>query len=250
MLDAYVAVDLEMTGLKIRTDRILEIGAVMVCHGIITDTYEWLVNPHRKLSEEIIQLTGITDEMAQGGCDVGRAVEEFLSFAQDLPLVGHNIIFDYGFLKQYAVNHGIVLEKRGVDTLKLARKCLPELEKRTLDFLCEEFRIERNKNHRALEDAKAAAMLLECFKEQFGHKMPEEFEPMQLQFKAKKQQPATKSQKKRLQELTEYYKITLDQELESLTKSEASRITDQIYSAYGRIPISYTTQNSCSVWPE
>ena len=80
--------------------------------------------------------------------------------------------------------------------------------------------------------------------------MPEEFEPMQLQFKAKKQQPATKSQKKRLQELTEYYKITLDQELESLTKSEASRITDQIYSAYGRIPISYTTQNSCSVWPE
>ena len=153
MLETYVAVDLEMTGLRARTDRILEIGAVKVVQGKVRETYQRLVNPRMELQEEIISLTGITNEMAKQGIDTGEAVRGFLEFAEKLPLVGHNIIYDYSFLKQYTVNHGIPLEKQAVDTLKLARKFFTEMEKKSLDYLCEVLKIERAKNHRALEDA-------------------------------------------------------------------------------------------------
>ena len=236
MLDAYVAVDLEMTGLRARTDRILEIGGVKVFRGQMIDTFQQLVNPRMTLPEEIVTLTGITDKMARQGSSVREAVEGFLAFAEDLPLAGHNLIFDFSFLKQYAVNHGISLEKQGIDTLKLARRFLPEIEKKTLDSLCELFQIPRGRNHRALEDAKAAAALLEILKHKYGSREPAAFQPKYLQYKVKKQQPATKQQKIRLQELTEYHKIELDREIGSLTRNEASRLTDQIYTRYGRIP--------------
>lgn len=236
MLDAYVAVDLEMTGLNVRQDRILEIGAVKVEQGRMTDTFQRLVNPRMELSEKIISLTGITNEMAQEGCDTGQAVEEFLAFSGTLPLVGHNIIYDYSFLKQYAVNHGISLERDAVDTLKLARKFLPQAEKKSLDYLCDTLHITREKNHRALEDAKAAAILLQYLWEQFGEQEPEAFLPKPLQYKVKKQGPATPVQKKHLKELLEYHNIKLDREIDSLTRSEASRMADRILASYGRIP--------------
>ncbi|MCI8857956.1 MAG: 3'-5' exonuclease [Lachnospiraceae bacterium] len=236
MLEAYVAVDLEMTGLHARTDRILEIGAVKVEQGIVSETYQRLVNPRMELREEIISLTGITNQMAKQGSDTGEAVEGFLKFAKDLPLVGHNIIYDYSFLKQYTVNHGIVLEKEAVDTLKLARKFLPQVEKKSLDYLCEVLKIERARNHRALEDAKATAELLEYLKAHFYTIEPKAFVPKLLQYKVKKQSPATSVQKRHLKELAEYHKIELDRELDSLTRNEASRITDKILASYGKVP--------------
>lgn len=235
MLDAYVAVDLEMTGLRARTDRILEIGAAKVEQGNVKATFQCLVNPRMELSEEIIRLTGITNEMAKQGIDTGEAVQRFLEFAENLPLAGHNIIYDYSFLKQYTVNHGISLEKKAVDTLKLARKFLPGMEKKSLDYLCEALKIERARNHRALEDAKAAAELLEYLKVHFGAIEPQAFVPKVLQYKVKKQGPATSVQKRHLKELLEYHKIELDRELDSLTRNEASRITDQILASYGKV---------------
>lgn len=236
MLEVYVSVDLEMTGLHARTDRILEIGAVKVEQGSVSETYQCLVNPRMELPEEIINLTGITNQMARQGSDTGEAVEEFLKFAEDLPLVGHNIIYDYSFLKQYTVNHGIALEKEAVDTLKLARKFLPQVEKKSLDYLCELLKIERARNHRALEDARATAELLEYLKAHFCTVEPEAFMPKLLQYKVKKQSPATSVQKRHLKELAEYHKIKLDQELDSLTRNEASRITDKILASYGKVP--------------
>ncbi len=236
MLDRYVAVDLEMTGLSAKTDRILEIGGVKVVHGEITDTFHRLVNPQMKLPKEIIELTGITDEMAGAGCSTVDAVKGFLTFSEGFPLVGHNLIFDYSFLKQCAVNQGMMMERKGTDTLKLARKFLLEAENKTLDHLCGLFQIKRDRNHRALEDAKAAAELLEYFKEKYGSKEPGAFEPKPLLYKVKKQQPATARQKRRLQELTEYHKIELERKIESLTRNEASRTIDQIYLRYGRLP--------------
>ena len=147
MPESYVVVDLEMTGLQARTDRILEIGAVKVEKGREDQVFHRMVNPHMELSEEIIKLTGITGEMAQKGCETEEAVKEFQEFSEGLPLVGHNILFDYSFLKQYIVNYGGTFEKEGIDTLKLARKFLPEAEKKTLDYLCEFLGIFREQNH-------------------------------------------------------------------------------------------------------
>lgn len=236
MLTEYIVVDLEMTGLKPARDKILEIGAVHVKDGQIVEEYETLVNPGVEIPASVTELTGITQEMAERGTDTKTAVAGFLEFSGDLPLVGHNILYDYSFLKHNAVNHDLPFEAQTVDTLKLARKLLPDLEKKTLEALCEYFHIIREKEHRALSDAKATAQLLERLKEQFGERCPELFEPKQLVYKVKKQGPITPRQKKYLKELAEYHKIELPVAVESLTRNEASRLTDQLLSRYGRIP--------------
>lgn len=236
MLESYVVVDLEMTGLRAKTDRILEIGAVKVENHQITESYQTLINPGIKIPQEVQELTGITDEMVSDGMTEQEAVEGFFEFCGDMPLAGHNILFDYSFLKQYAVNHKKTFERNGIDTLKLSRKFLPELEKKTLDYLCEYLKIERSHNHRALEDAKATHILLEYLWKNYGNQEPDAFQPIQLVYRAKKQSPATERQKRYLKELAEYHKISLDVAWESLTKSEASRRTDQILAQYGKMP--------------
>ncbi len=236
MLSSYVVVDLEMTGLRAKTDRILEIGAVKVKNNYIVERFHKLVNPKMDIPPKVIELTGITNEMVQKGCDSGQAVEGFLEFSAALPLIGHNLIFDYSFIKQYAINHEIVVEKEGVDTLKLARKFLPELEKKTLDYLCNYFQIQRKQNHRALEDAEATNRLFQYLKGKFELQEPSAFYPKPLQYKAKKQGPASIRQKKYLKELADYHKIELKIDTGSLTKNEASRITDNILGKYGKMP--------------
>lgn len=235
MLEDYVAVDLEMTGLKATRDRILEIGAIRVRRHEVTATYHTMVKPGCKIPDKVVELTGITDEMAAEGVEPREAVEGFLEFCQGLPLVGHNIYFDYSFLKQNAINFGLELEVPLLDTLKLSRKFLQEPEKKSLDALCEYFRIERSRNHRALEDAMAAGKVFEILAENYGELEPEAFEPKTILCKVKKQGPATPRQKKYLKELAEYHKIELPVAIQSLTKNEASRLTDKILSKYGRM---------------
>lgn len=235
MLERYVVVDLEMTGLHARTDRILEIGAVKEEVGK-QEIFHRMVNPRMKISKEVTELTGITAEMAQKGCEPEQAAAEFRDFAEGFPLVGHNLIYDYSFLKQCLVNHGETFEKDGVDTLKLARKFLPEAEKKTLDYLCAYLQIARTKSHRALEDAKATNLLFQYLRERFEAQDPEAFLPKPLLYRVKKQGPASARQKKYLKELADWHKIDLNMELDSLTKNEASRMTDKILWAYGKIP--------------
>ena len=234
MLDSYVAIDLEMTGLQAKTERILEIGAVKVIDRKQTDSFQMFVNPHRKLSSVITELTGITQEMVTDGVEDVDALRALMDFVGDLPLVGHNIMFDYSFLKQCAANHKIPLEKSAVDTLKISRICFPKMESKKLEAMCQHYKIVKNQEHRALADALMTARLLECLREEFGQRAPELFEPKPLQYRAKRQGPATPAQKRDLIELLTYHKIVSDVEVEALTKSEASRMIDKILAVYGR----------------
>jgi len=231
----YVVIDLEMTGLKMKTDRILEIGAVKINGSSLGDTFQAFANPHCKIDREITELTGITDEMVAGAPDVKAVFDDFLEFAGDLPLIGHNVKYDYGFLKQCAVNHGMKFERKTIDTLKIARKLLKEPEKKTLESLCAYFGIAQNDAHRAQDDAVAAAKLFLLLKDRYSEQEPELFEPKQLQFRVKKQGPLTPAQKRDLNHLLIYHKIESNIEIDSLTKSEASRMIDRIYARYGRI---------------
>ena len=61
MIDSYIAIDLETTGLEAKLEKITEIAALKVIQGVITDRLVTLVNPKRKLEERITELTGITD---------------------------------------------------------------------------------------------------------------------------------------------------------------------------------------------
>lgn len=235
MIENYVVVDLEMTGLRAKTDRILEVGAARVRNGVVTETYSAIIRQQEKLPEKIVELTGITDETANEGRELDEVMEEFFSFLGEDILVGQNIIFDYSFLKQWAVNHRYAFERSAVDTLKLARKFLPEEEKKDLESLCRYFEIPRCNAHRALDDAIETAQIFEKLKQNFGGEKEEAFVPKPLQYKAKKQSPATPRQIRYLQELAGYHNIELPRSLEGITKSEASRLTDQLISRYGKM---------------
>lgn len=227
MTDSYISIDLETTGLNPRLDKIIEIGAVRVVGGIPQDTFSTFINPGRKLEERITDLTGIRQEQLEGAPVIEEVLPGLLAFLGELPLVGHRILFDFSFLKKAAVNHNLDFEKNGIDTLKIAQKFLTGLEHRTLEYLCRYYGIPHHA-HRALHDAQATSQLYQMLVRQFYEDEDNIFLPGKLVFKVKKDTPATKPQKERLYRLIEQHKLILDADVEKLTRSEASRITDKI----------------------
>lgn len=235
MVDSYVAVDLETTGLDPKRDKIIEIGAVRVEGGEITADYGRFVNPYRLLEERTTQLTGIIDSDIADAPGIEEIIGEFLAFAGELPLLGHHVIFDYSFLKRAAVNSGREFERPGIDTLQLARLFMPAEEKKNLTAACEYFGVKQEKAHRAMADAVAAHLLYQEMKKRFGRECPQAFTEKSLIYKVKKEQPASKRQKEHLQYLLKYHKISLTVQIDHLSRNEISRITDKIISQYGRI---------------
>ncbi|WP_349674399.1 3'-5' exonuclease [Lacrimispora sp.] len=235
MISSYVAVDLETTGLDPKRDKIIEIGAVRVTDGKAEDTFECFVNPYRNLEERVISLTGITDSQLEPASGIESIIDHFLDFAGKLPILGHHIIFDYSFLKRAAVNKGLCFERQGIDTLKLARRFMPEDRSKSLSAACGYFGIEIKQSHRARFDAIAAHELYQTMKKEFGERNPEVFDSVPLIYRVKKEQPASNRQKEHLQDLLKYHKIALSVQLDHLSRNEISRITDKIIAQYGRI---------------
>ena len=119
----YTVVDLEMTGLTPKQDKIIEIGAVKVRGRKVIDTYGTLVKSARPIPDRVSKLTGITNEMMENGMGEDQAIQTLLSFIGDDVIVGHNISFDYSFLKQWAVNRKAPLQMSACDTLRIAGHC-------------------------------------------------------------------------------------------------------------------------------
>lgn len=235
MTDSYVVFDLETTGINPNTDCIIEIGAIKVVQNKVQDVYKTYVNPQIKVPPYITELTGITDEMVFDGKRNKEAVEEFIHFADGYTLLGHNIGFDYGFIKKSAIGYKIPFDKRGIDTLKIARKTLAHIERRNLEYLCEYYHIEQREKHRAYEDAISTKKVYDNLVNEFYNVYEELFSPEILLFKEKKSSPITKLQKVYLNDLLKYHKIELEVDIDTLTKSEASKRIDYIILNCGRI---------------
>ena len=238
MIESFISIDLETTGLNQKKDAIMEIGAVKYRNGTEADSFHRMVDPGRLIPKRVTELTGITQEEISGKecfCEIGK---ELLEFLEDDILVGHNILFDYSFLKRAFVNDNLVtnkgtdtFEKKGIDTLKISRLRLSELESRSLTSLCEYYKI-KFRAHRAIEDARATAELFLILQKNF----PEcsGLKPLPLKYKVKKEGPLTPAQKERLYMLIEQHKINTEYDVERMTKNEASRYLDQILAKYGR----------------
>ncbi len=216
-----------------KTDKIIEIGAVKVVEGRPVQKYASFVNPGRKLEERIVELTGIRDEDLADAPYIPQILPEVTAFLEELPLLGHSVLFDFSFLKKAAVDQKLMFAKKGLDTLKISRKYLASLEHRSLDYLCEYYGIP-HRAHRALEDAEATCALYEKLTEQFYQEEEPLFVPAELIFQVKRDTPATKAQKEKLYRLISQHNIVMEAEIERLTRSEASRFTDKILAKYGR----------------
>ena len=207
MIYDYVALDVETTGLNPAKDKLLEIGAVKVRDGRICETYNTLIDCGMQVPERIQALTGITDEMRRTGKKPEEAFRGFLAFCEELPVLGHNVQFDFGFLKQGAVNLGLTFERDAIDTLKIARRVLPDIPSRTLPAMCAHYQVDPGNSHRALDDAVAAHEVLWKLWKEFGEADPEAFGLNKLTYSARKQSPITNSQKGYLNDLLKYHKI-------------------------------------------
>ncbi len=161
--DEIVCFDIETTGLKVTQEAITEIGAVRLRNGEIVETFQTFVDPERRLTPEIIGLTGITDEMLRGAPKLKDALTAFLAFAGDAPLAAHNAEFDISFIRAGCRKCSIPFEPTYIDTLILAQNLLPGLGKYKLDIVADHLQLPQFNHHRASDDAVPVAQMLTKF---------------------------------------------------------------------------------------
>jgi len=154
---SFVVFDIETTGLSKEKNHITEIGAVKVVNGEITDTWSSFVNPCEPIPEEIVSLTGITDEMVANAPKIEEILGDFFAFCENCVLVAHNAKFDVGFMKKAAKDCQIDFGFSWLDTLQLARCLYPEMANHKLNTLSKHLKVVLENHHRAVDDAKATA---------------------------------------------------------------------------------------------
>ena len=159
----YVVFDLETTGISCTTDEVVEISAVKVQNGEVVDEFTTLVNPGRPIPYNASEVNGITDDMVANSPFFEEALSEFLTFAGDAVLVGHNIhTFDMKFLYRDAERFwGETIGNDYIDTLQIARAYLPKLSRYRLVDLADYYGIDVEGAHRALNDCRMNQLVFE-----------------------------------------------------------------------------------------
>ena len=150
----YVVFDLETTGTNYKNDSIIEISAVKAKNGTVTDTFSTLVNPQCPIPYYATRVNGITDEIVEDAPLLSDVLPQFLEFISDSVLIGHNIhAFDLRFIYK-AARELLQTEVANdyLDTLYMARQCLPQLPHHKLTDLAQYFQIDTEGAHRALHD--------------------------------------------------------------------------------------------------
>ena len=155
---SFVVFDIETTGLDKTKNNIIEIGAVKVENGKITDKWSTFVNPCQPIPEKITELThGINDNTVKDAPKIGEIIGDFLEFCRGSVLVAHNAEFDTGFIEKAARENGYDYDFCALDTLMLARCIYPNLHNHKLDTLTKHLGVILENHHRAVDDAKATA---------------------------------------------------------------------------------------------
>ena len=159
----FVVFDIETTGLYAQKDKITEIGAVKLLDGKVCDTFSTFVNPGIPIPDFITKLTGITDSMVADAPGIEEALDSFLAFVGDLPVVAHNASFDTGFIKFNARASGKKFDNTIIDTLQMSRNMFPKLGKYKLDVVAKHLGVKLENHHRAVDDSMATAgIFLKC----------------------------------------------------------------------------------------
>ncbi len=159
MSQQYAVIDIETTGLRAGKEKITEIAILLHDGKRITDSFSSLVHPEQKIPYFITQLTGITDQMVVHAPKFYEIARQIVEMTEDTIIVGHNVRFDYSFLRAEFQSLGYLFQRRTLDTVKLSRKLLPGHSSYSLGKLCKALNIPHQSRHRALGDALATAEL-------------------------------------------------------------------------------------------
>lgn len=203
----YIVIDIETTGLDSRFNEIIEISALKIDNNKVVDEYSRLVKPKTRImvndedetedyilengeklqfiDDFISSLTGITNKMLENEQEIDEVLPSFKDFIQNDILIGHNVNFDINFLyDNFLETQEEPLKNDFVDTLRIARKLLPDLKHHRLDDLLKYFKIEKRNEHRALNDCKLTNNILDEMKKIIVEKY-DSYESFQKEFKKK-----------------------------------------------------------------
>lgn len=151
---SYVIVDIETTGLDPAVDEIIEIGAIKVENREIKDIFNKLAKPEKPIPQNIVELTGITQDILNNELPIKPVLSQFADFLGDRIIVAHNAEFDTSFLRlkmKKWLNKG--LDNFIACTLLMSRDILPNLENHKLPTVARYFNLDIANRHRAIGDA-------------------------------------------------------------------------------------------------
>ena len=163
--DSFVVFDLETTGFSAAKNKIIEIGAVKVVNGSITERFSTFVNPKVPIPYEIEKLTHITDDMVLDAPMIHEILPQFMEFCRNAVMVAHNADFDMSFIRHNCDLLGLECEKTVLDTVALARVLLPSLNRFKLNTIAKALNISLENHHRAVDDAACTAEIFTKFVE-------------------------------------------------------------------------------------
>ncbi|MBD3329951.1 hypothetical protein GF354_00300 [Candidatus Peregrinibacteria bacterium] len=170
----YISLDLETTGFSPDKDKIIEFGAVKFDKNGISERLQFFVNPDLTLPQLITHITNIKDEDLKDAPHFEEKIDEVQNFIGSLPIIGHNIQFDIGFLEA----NGVKISNPLFDTHILSSILVPSLPSYSLEILSKIFHLKHEDKHRALDDSIAAMELFlelqkkfECLPEELLNKL-------------------------------------------------------------------------------
>lgn len=156
----WIVLDTETTGLSPIDDRIIEIAAVKYKNGEAVDSFVTLVNPGVAIPERITKITGITDKDLKKAPPFSKIAAKVRDFIGDLPVVAHNAKFDVDFLITECARAGVKIDIKYINTVRMAKWCLPPQDDYKLDTLIRSFGLlDHDQEHRALSDVEACENL-------------------------------------------------------------------------------------------
>ena len=161
--DSYVVFDLETTGFSPNTCKIIEIGAVKVENGTITERFSEFVNPQVPIPFKIEELTGIRDDMVMGAETIEEILPRFMEFCEGCVMIAHNAEFDMSFIRKNCMDLDISCDHTVGDTVAMARILLPALHRFKLDTVAKALKISLENHHRAVDDAECTAHIFVKF---------------------------------------------------------------------------------------
>ena len=157
----YAIIDIETTGLSPSNEKITEIAIFIHDGQKIVDEYSTLINPEKKIPYRIIQMTGINNQMVESAPKFYEVAKKIVELTEGKVFVGHNVRFDYGFIRNEFKSLGYDYARKTLDTVKLSRRLIPGKRSYSLGRLCNDLEIDNHARHRATGDALATTKLFE-----------------------------------------------------------------------------------------
>src|SRR5215831_20953381 len=156
----FVVVDLETTGGSALFDRVLEVAAIRIENGVVTDRLECLVEPGMPIPPFVTRITGINAGLVRGKPAFDTLLPRLRTLMDGAVLVAHNVAFDGNFLANAFKRVEMPWDGEKLCTLRLSRRLIPGLHSYRLDSLCAFLGFTFVQRHRAGPDANATLEVL------------------------------------------------------------------------------------------